>query len=25
LLLAATVVLFGIYSRIAGTTGVRLG
>ncbi len=25
LLLAATMVLFGIYSRVAGTTGVRLG
>jgi putative spermidine/putrescine transport system permease protein len=25
LLLAATVVLFGVYSRVAGTTGVRLG
>jgi putative spermidine/putrescine transport system permease protein len=25
LLLGATVVLFGVYSRIAGTTGVRLG
>ena len=25
LLLAATLVLFGVYSRVAGTTGVRLG